>query len=211
MVVDLCQWQAAELPRQSLSSKNVGSFCHWWGSLCQSGKMETFSREWLGLVGSDRVGISLSASLSADFEGRERKGCLHSPWHIKSFFTHMKNVCNHQCWANLPVWHKNFNVVIFLDTIHVINDRLWMMVLLTELYLFIPFSVTLTIFQGHSSFSFNWKFCLYSINSLSLHVSRVQQCKLQKCHDAYCLGIFYTCFHRERGGFHTFSTNTEKS
>ena len=38
-----------------------------------------------------------------------------------------------------------------LNAIDVINVRLCMMVLLIELYLFIPLSVALTIFQGHSS------------------------------------------------------------
>ena len=44
----------------------------------------------------------------------------------------------------------NFNTGIYSDTIKVINVRLCMMVLLIEFYLFIRFSVTLTIFQGHS-------------------------------------------------------------
>ena len=37
-----------------------------------------------------------------------------------------------------------------------------MMVVLTELYPFIPFSVTLIIFQGHSSLKqyFYWKLCI---------------------------------------------------
>ena len=45
---------------------------------------------------------------------------------------------------------KNFNIVILLDTINVINVKLCMMVLI-EFYLFIPLTVTLTIFQGHWS------------------------------------------------------------
>ena len=39
----------------------------------------------------------------------------------------------------------------FSDTINVINIKRCMMVLLIELFLFIPLSWTLTIFQGHSS------------------------------------------------------------
>ena len=46
---------------------------------------------------------------------------------------------------------ENFNIGIYSDTINVINVKLCMMILLTELYLFIPLSVTLTIFQGHSN------------------------------------------------------------
>ena len=46
---------------------------------------------------------------------------------------------------------KNLNAAIFLDIINVINVNHQIMVLLTELYLFIPLSVTMTIFQDHSS------------------------------------------------------------
>ena len=47
------------------------------------------------------------------------------------------------------VWHgENFNIGIFSDTIDVINVKLCMMVLLIELYLFIPLSMTLATFQG---------------------------------------------------------------
>ena len=46
---------------------------------------------------------------------------------------------------------KNFNVGIFSDTIDVINVKLHMMVLHNEFYLSITLSVTLTLFQSHSS------------------------------------------------------------
>ena len=46
---------------------------------------------------------------------------------------------------------KNLNVAIFSDTVNVINVKLCMMVLLTELYMFMPLSVAFTIFQGHRS------------------------------------------------------------
>ena len=46
---------------------------------------------------------------------------------------------------------ENFNIGISSDTINVISVKLCMMVLPIELYLFIPLSVTFTIFQGHSS------------------------------------------------------------
>ena len=42
------------------------------------------------------------------------------------------------------------NLGIFSDTINVINRKLCMVVLLIELYLFIPLSVTRTVFQGHN-------------------------------------------------------------
>ena len=45
---------------------------------------------------------------------------------------------------------KNFNIETFSDTIDVKNVKLCM-ILLIELYLFIPLSVTLTFLQGYSS------------------------------------------------------------
>ena len=47
---------------------------------------------------------------------------------------------------------KNFNVKIFLHTITLMNVKLCIVVLLIEPYLFISPTVTLTIYQGHSSF-----------------------------------------------------------
>ena len=53
---------------------------------------------------------------------------------------------------NLHVfWLASFNIVIFSDTINVTNVKLCMMILHIELYLFITLSVTLTLFQGHST------------------------------------------------------------
>ena len=46
---------------------------------------------------------------------------------------------------------KNFNIGIYSYKINVINAKLCMMVLLVELYLFIPLSVTVTFSQGHSN------------------------------------------------------------
>ena len=46
---------------------------------------------------------------------------------------------------------KNFNIGIYSDTINMINVKLYMMVLLIELYLFIPLSVTLMMCHGHSN------------------------------------------------------------
>ena len=45
---------------------------------------------------------------------------------------------------------ENFFIGIFSYIIDAINVKLCMMVLLVELYLFIPLSVTFTIFQEHS-------------------------------------------------------------
>ena len=46
---------------------------------------------------------------------------------------------------------KKNNVAIFLDTENVIKVKPFMLFLLIELYPLIPLSVTLNIFQGHSS------------------------------------------------------------
>ena len=53
-------------------------------------------------------------------------------------------------WQSV-VCGKNFNVVIFSDTINMTYVKLCMKVVLTELYLFMPLSVTLIVFQDHSS------------------------------------------------------------
>ena len=46
---------------------------------------------------------------------------------------------------------ENVNIGIVSDTINVMNVKLCMMVLLTELYLVIPLSVTLIISEGHNN------------------------------------------------------------
>ena len=46
---------------------------------------------------------------------------------------------------------ENFKTGIFSDTLIAVNVKLCKMVLLVELYLFTPLSVTLTILQGHSN------------------------------------------------------------
>lgn len=43
---------------------------------------------------------------------------------------------------------------------------------------------------------------------ISLHGSCVQHCKLQKLHAWLLPGVIYTCFHKERSIFHTFSSKT---
>ena len=86
------------------------------------------------------------------------------------FLTDLKNVslCNDQWWADrpacqlasCPACHKNFSVVIFMDTVDVINVRLCIMTLLIKFYLFWALSVTLTINEATAvTNSFNWKFC----------------------------------------------------
>ena len=62
-------------------------------------------------------------------------------------------VCNDQCYSSeLSVYGKNFNIAIFLDAINIMNVKLYMMVVLIELYPLKQLSVTLVLFQGHSSF-----------------------------------------------------------
>ena len=54
--------------------------------------------------------------------------------------------------SRMNVWcGKNFNIVIFSNSVKVINVKFCLVVLLIELYLFIPLSVILTILQGHLS------------------------------------------------------------
>ena len=53
-------------------------------------------------------------------------------------------------WSNVLAC-QNFSTGILSDTINVINVKLCVMVLLVELHLFIPLSVTLTILYSHSN------------------------------------------------------------
>ena len=46
---------------------------------------------------------------------------------------------------------KTFRFAIFSDTVNMINVKLCMMVVLIDLYSFIPLSGTLSLFLGHSS------------------------------------------------------------
>ena len=46
---------------------------------------------------------------------------------------------------------KNFNVAIYSDTVNMINVKLCMVVVLIKCYPFIQLSVTLIVFEGHSS------------------------------------------------------------
>ena len=50
---------------------------------------------------------------------------------------------------------EKLNIAIFSDAINGINVKLCMMVLHIELYLFVILLVSLTLFQAHSSVSFN--------------------------------------------------------
>ena len=53
--------------------------------------------------------------------------------------------------SHVPGLVENFNIGFYLDAINVINVKLCMMVLLSKPYQFVPLSVTLTIFDGHSN------------------------------------------------------------
>ena len=52
--------------------------------------------------------------------------------------------------GQVSVYGKHFNVEIFSDTMNMINNKLCTMVVLIKLLPFMPLSVTLTVFQGHS-------------------------------------------------------------
>ena len=65
---------------------------------------------------------------------------------------------------------KKINIAIFLDTINMMNVKLCTMVVLIELYLFIPLLVTLIVFQGHSN-----------VKQFSLKVFSSYRIKLKLC------------------------------
>ena len=52
--------------------------------------------------------------------------------------------------GRVSVYRKNINAAIFSDAMKNMNDKLCMVVVLSELYLFMPLSVTLIVFQDHS-------------------------------------------------------------
>ena len=53
--------------------------------------------------------------------------------------------------GRLSVCGKHFNTAIVSDTINMINAKFCMVVVLMELYQFIPLSLTSIVFQGYSS------------------------------------------------------------
>ena len=53
--------------------------------------------------------------------------------------------------SECPFVAETLNDAIFSDTLNMINVKLCMMVVLIEHYPFIPLSLTLTAYQGHSS------------------------------------------------------------
>ena len=60
------------------------------------------------------------------------------------------------------MWQKTSNVAFFSDTVNMINAKLCLMVVLIQLYAFLPLSVTLIVLQSHSSVKhFKLKFCSY--------------------------------------------------
>ena len=63
--------------------------------------------------------------------------------HMKNCKSIMVSIRPTACWLSGVA--KKINIVIFSDTINVINVKLCMMLLLIELYLFILFSVMLTV------------------------------------------------------------------
>ena len=70
----------------------------------------------------------------------------------------------------MSVCGKKFNVAIFSDAVDMTHVRLCVMVVLIELYLFIPLLVTLIVFQGHSN-----------VKQFSLKVFSSYRIKLKLC------------------------------
>ena len=67
--------------------------------------------------------------------------------------TSVRLACQPARWiASQPSVCMRQNIAIFLDTsMSMVNVKLCMIVVLTVFYQFIPLSVTLVLFQGHSS------------------------------------------------------------
>ena len=69
--------------------------------------------------------------------------------------------------GQLSAYGRSFNLAIFL------NVKFGMMIVLIELYPFIPLSVTLTVFQDHRSIYFLWKFRCTFWQALLLYTVQV--------------------------------------
>ena len=63
---------------------------------------------------------------------------------------HSREIISMFFFSQMSGLFKNFNIGIYSNTIDVKNVKLYLLVILIELYLFMPFSVTLVIFEGHS-------------------------------------------------------------
>ena len=77
---------------------------------------------------------------------------------------------------------ENFNTEIFSDTINVTNVKRCMIVLLIELYVLIPFSVTLTVFQCHGSVK------QFQLKTLYFYLIKSKLCRILK-HVTYIMNI----------------------
>ena len=117
---------------------------------------EIFARNIISFVtfwfaDADRLFVSLVSS-NSDVENQ----AVWQNWKLVFDSHKKKNVSlrKNQCQARRPVhclaWQK-LSVAIFSDTVNVINAKLCVIVQLVELCLFIPLSVTLATFQGHSN------------------------------------------------------------
>ena len=92
-------------------------------------------------------------------KGKERRKKNPSPPHPPpQFLTGMKNVCvmisvGLAGWLSvrISIWQKLYCCNILDIIMYMISVKLSMMVVLIELFPFIPRSVTLTVFQHHSS------------------------------------------------------------
>ena len=66
---------------------------------------------------------------------------------------------------------QNFNSVLILKSVNVVNTKLCMMILLVELYPFTSLSVTSTLFQLQSEILCSYLFTSLSATSISISVS----------------------------------------
>ena len=75
----------------------------------------------------------------------------HAQYDLFEFSVYSTEI-GYMFFGQSSVWLvENFQIGIFSDTINATNVKLCMILLLIDLCLFIPLSITLTIFEGHSS------------------------------------------------------------
>ena len=78
----------------------------------------------------------------------------HAQYNLCDSVVYSREIINMVLFSQVSGLVENFKIGIFSDTRNVMNVKLCIMVLLIELYLFIPFSVYLTTFLGQGNVRF---------------------------------------------------------
>ena len=111
-------------------------------------------------------------------------------WSPQFWITWNMWVCNDQCVAGRPAKGKNFNIMIFSDTMNMINVKLCMMVVLIELSHSYHFQWPWLYFKVTAvSNSFNWKFYVLVWLSWNLYSCWLHQVD----HEYTTFFFFHTC------------------